>query len=272
MASRKQYWAIKTALTRVERELISFYEIKWMFGNKVPTVDEVVEHLRTHGFENVRQTSVNYYLNRPPVIKALEQRGINFRQHTQNELTDKQQAVIYCLANFADTRSNEEKLDSLGVNSATYYAWLQDPVFQNHMQMLADRNLKNIDPVAKTEFSKKVQEGHWGAIKHYLDTTGALVQPQGQDTETLVRGIIEVIQMHVKDAATIIAIANDIKNVMQNRTLSYDMEGDTVQVSERGLPPAEQVNYSQVTEEEAYRHLNNLNDDELARAKKMVGF
>lgn len=249
--NKAQYKAIKNSLTPAEKELIKIYEIYWMFGNKVPTTDQVTDKLREK-YPRLRKTSVNYYLNRQPVIQALEKRGIPFRQHTQEELTDKQLAVALTLANFADERSNAEKLDELGVNSATYYAWLQDPVFQNHVQMLADRNLKNIDPVAKTEFAKKIQEGEWGALKFYMETTGALVQPQGQDTESLIMAIIEIIQTRVKDPETILAIAQDIKLAAANRTLAFAIEGETVQASHR-LPAA-------ATE-----------DPELERAKKMIG-
>jgi hypothetical protein len=249
--ARRAFYAAKNALGTEERALIKTYETYWMFSRTVPTVDQVTEDLKKK-FPKIAKTAVNYYLTRPPVIKALEKRGITFRQHTQEELTDQQLAAALTVSNFADERSNAEKLDELGISSATYFAWLQDPVFQNHVQMLADRSLKHIDPVAKTEFAKKVQSGEWTAVKYYMETTGALVQPQGADTESLIRAIIEIIQTRVKDPETILAIANDIKLAAANRTLAFAIEGEAVQISDR---------------------VPSLEDKmELERAQKMVGF
>ncbi len=261
--ARKQY-AISMTLTSAERELIKIYETFWMLRTEVPSIEKVVEQMRVKR-PNIRQTSVEYYLTRKPVIQALEKRGIPFKQHTQEELTDKQIAVAYCLANFADTRSNKEKLDSLGILPATYFAWLQDPVFQNHVKMLADRSIGYIDPVAKTEFAKKINEGHWGAIKTYMEVTGTLEQPVETDLEVKVRAIIEIIQTHVKDPGTMLNIANDIKKVMQDRQTGYAIEGDTVQIYQRGS-----IQDSGVERIELPNH--ETDDEELAYAKKMVGF
>lgn len=216
--AHRKYHAIQNALKPAEKELIKFYELNWMLKHYVPTVEEVTAELRKKR-PNIRQTSVNYYLARQPVIQALKKRGIPFRQHTREELTDQQQSVAITVMNFADQRSIEDKLDQLGVLPATYYAWLNDPVFNNFVNTLADQNKINIRPAAVAEFSKKVQSGDWSAVRYYLDVTGEFANNDIPNSEILLRMMVEIIQKHVKDPETIMAIAEDLKRATANRTL-----------------------------------------------------
>lgn len=213
MVDRKQYFAIKAALTKKEKELINFYELQWHLRHNVPTIEEVAKHL------SLSQVTVNYYLQRNPVIKALDSRGIPWRQHTQEELTATQVAAAVTVMNFADTRSNDEKLDQLGITSSQYFAWLNDPQFKNLIDNLSDQNLRNIKPTAVTEFTKLINKGDWQAIKYYLEVTGTVQSTEAPQSEVLLRMIVEIIQKHVKDPAIIVAIAQDIKLAAANRTL-----------------------------------------------------
>ena len=249
-ASRAQYWAIKNALTPAEKELIKFYEIEWVLKHTVPTVEEVTAHLRTKR-PNIRQTSVNYYLMRQPVVKALDDRGIPWRQHSREELTDQQVAAALTVMNFADERSISDKLDQLGINSSAYYAWLNDPVFKNFVDNLSDQNLVNIRPTAIAEFTKLVNKGDWQAIKYYLDVTGTIQNNEQPQSEQLLRTIVEIIQRHVKDPEIILAIAQDIKLASANRTLEIAAH-----------PPAI----------EGYTVPEKFEEADLTAAKKLIGF
>lgn len=238
--SNRQYYAIKNAMTKKEKELVNFYELQWALRTNVPTIEEVAQYLK------LSQVTVNYYLQRAPVIKALKQRGIPYQQHTQEDLTATQVATAVTMMNFADTRSNDEKLDQLGINATQYQAWLKDPQFKNLIDNLADQNLRNIKPVAIGELTKKINQGDWNAVKYYLDTTGALVNNEAPQSEQLIMMIIEIIQKHVPDPEIIVAIAQDIKLASANRTLEVV-----------NTPP-------QITGEV-------VRDEELERAKKMLG-
>lgn len=243
--SRKQYWAIKNALTRKEHQLIGYYELQWHTNNRVPTVEQVAKFL------NQSHVTVNYYLQRAPVVKALDDRGIPWRQHTQTELTATQVAVAVTMMNFADTRPNREKLDQLGITDTQYYAWLLDPQFKNLIEQLANQNLAHIRPTAIGEFTKKINQGDWNAIKYWLDTTGELRQNDAPQSEQLIKMIVEIVQKHVKDPETIIAIAQDIKLASANRTLEV--------VTSPPMLTGEVVNVSDEV------------DEDLIRAQKMLG-
>lgn len=217
--AQRKYHAIKNALTSAEKDLIKFYQIQWMMQSRVPSVEEVTNYLRQKR-PHIRQISVNYYLTRPPVKAALRKRGIPFEQHTQEELTGQQQAVAITVMNFADERPVAEKLDQLGVLPATYYAWLNDPNFRNFVQSLAEQNLVNIDPTAKTEFAKKIQQGEWNAIKFYMENTGTLKNNDVPQSEVIIMKLIEILQRHVQDTAVLGAIANEMIAAFSNRTLN----------------------------------------------------
>lgn len=211
--SRAQYYAIKNALSGPEKSLINYYELQWALRSHVPTIDECVQQL------NLKHVEINYMLTRKPVVQALEKRGIPWRQHSQVDLTPTQVAVAITMMNFADTRSNADKLDQMGVNPTQYQAWLKDPIFKNLIDNLADQNLNNIRPTAVGELTKKINEGDWNALKYYLDSTGEFAGDTAPQSEQLIRMIIEIIQRHIKDPSVIMAIAADIKAASQNRTL-----------------------------------------------------
>lgn len=220
-AQKRQFYAIKNQLTAAERDLIKYYETEWFLAKRVPTVEQVVKYLQRKR-PKVTHISVNYYLTRWPVKKALKDRGIPWEQHSQSELTQEQVAAAIVVMNFADTRSIKDKLSQLGVNINQYYAWLNDPQFKNLVNSLADQNLENIRPAAIAEFTKKINAGDWQAIKYFLDNTGA-IQNEAPQGEALMGALIEILQRHVKDPATLMAIANDIKAVTQNRTIEPEV-------------------------------------------------
>jgi len=253
MVSRGQYHAIKAALSSTEKEIINYYELEWFLRHRVPTYEDVVEYInrkyeKDGKHHRLKHSALNYYFTRKNFTKALDNRGIPWQQHTQVELTPTQVAAAVTMMNFADTRSNDEKLDQLGVTSTQYYAWLKDPTFKNAIDNLADQNLAHIRPTAIGEFTKKINQGDWNAIKYWLETTGELTSNDQPQSEQLLKMIVEIIQRHVKDPDTIVAIAQDIKLAAANRTLEVATE-----------KPA--INGSVIE-----------HDPELEAAKKQIGF
>jgi len=228
--AQKRFYAIRAALQPAEKALINYYELNWFLRHTVPTVEEVFQHLRKTR-PNLKQTTVNYYLGRKPVIAALKKRGIPFEQHTQSELTGPQQAAAITVMNMMDERSIAEKLDQLGITSSQYYAWLSDPQFKNFLDSLADQNKINVRPAAVAEFTKKINQGDWNAIKFWLETTGELADSNAPQSEQLLVMFVEIIQKHVKDPQVMIAIAMDLKQAMNNRTLEVIDEAPPLELT-----------------------------------------
>lgn len=233
---RRISYVVKNKLSWTEEKIVDFYETSWFMRHKIPTVQETVDYLnkyheklghtegKTKQPKRVRYTAINYHLQRGPVIKALEKRGIPYLQHTQEELTPEQKAAALTVCNFADERSTAQKLDQLGISSVQYYAWLRDPNFNNFVQELTEQNAKHIKPAAINELAKKVNAGEWGAVKFYLETTGALLQDDSLKSEQLLTFLIEILQEEIKDPAILTRIAQRIKLAAQNRTLEVVSE------------------------------------------------
>lgn len=224
MVTSRQFYAIKAALTATEKEIINYYELQWHLRTHVPSIEELKLHLDNWHKKNGRNstvpyTSVSYYLNRKPVQKALKDRGIPYQNNMRDELTPTQVAAAVTVMNMVDDRPIADKLDQLGINPSQYYAWLQDPQFKSMVDNLADKNLANIRPAAIAEFTKKINQGDWNAIKYWMETTGELTKDETPQSEILIRMIIEVIQEHVKDPEVIMKIAMGIKAATQNRTI-----------------------------------------------------
>ena len=230
MVTKRQYYAITQSLKPFERALIDYYELSWFTKQSIPSPEEVHDFLRKSR-PNISLITVNYSLARAPVRKALKDRGVPFENYTRETLTDQQQAAALTVMNFADDRPITDKLAQIGVLPATYYAWLNDPKFKNFVEQLSEQNLNNIKPTVVAEFTKLINKGDWNALKYYMDNTGTLTNGQAPQSEQVLRMIIEVIQRHVKDADTLMAIAQDLINVTQVKTIDAEvLEYDSPQV------------------------------------------
>lgn len=228
-AQKRQYFAIKNSLSTTERAILSYYELEWFTNHRVPTNQQVVDvvnrkYEKEGKHHRLKHTALNFYFTRRKFTEALDNRGIPWRQHSQDELTEAQVAAAVTVMNNIGSKTTEETLDLLGIPTATYYAWLKDPVFKNLIDNLADQNLANIRPAAINEFTKKINQGDWNAIKYWMETTGELTDKDRPQSEVLLRMIVEIIQKHVKDPEIIVAIAEDIKLASANRTLEVAMQ------------------------------------------------
>lgn len=222
---RKKYYAQQSILTAPEKRLISFYELKWALEKIVPTVEEVVKYVQKE-YPKSNHISVNYYLTRPPVVKALKDRGIPWEKHSQLELTPTQIATASLIMNFSDTRTKADKLAALGVNPTQYQAWLNDPKFQQLLNSLKDDNIKNIEADAVTNLGQAVNRGDMSAIKFYMESVGTLKGESQQDSTQLLIAVIEILQKHVKDPNILNAIAQDIALASANKQLQRSVNVD----------------------------------------------
>lgn len=252
--SKRQFWAIKNTLTYTEKAIIDYYELEWHLRHYVPTNEEIVEYINKkyekEGKDHrLKHVSLNYYQQHREFTKALDARGIPWRQHSREELTPTQVAAAITAMNSLDKRDLSDKLDQMGLTVEQYNAWLKDPQFKTLIANLADENLNNIRPAAVNELTKKINAGDWQAIKFYLEATGEFVNSDAPQSEQLIKMLIEIIQKHVKDPEVILAIAQDIKLASANRTL---------EISATPKPAFD----GHVVED----------DPELEAAKKMIGF
>lgn len=216
---------VNRKLRQKEKNYIRYCELYYFARNsKFPSAEEAAKAL---GYS---VAEINYFLKNAKVRKALEDRGLPWQQSgwEADNLTPVQIAAAILVSNFADVRTIEEKLDTLGVSPTQYYAWLNDDRFKAFVNRLADRNLENIRPEAVAAFTRRLREGYFPALKFYFEATGQFKQPDVANLEAFVHRVIEAIQRHVKDPQILAAIASDImgaspvavNNVIQQREIT----------------------------------------------------
>lgn len=137
-------------------------------------------------------------------------------------LTEQQLAVANVMLDILDTRSRIKKLTEMGISTQTYNMWLRDPVYRQYCMDRAETMLVENQPVAHMSLINRVTQGDLGAVKYFNALTGryreasqahsianANVTVNQFGTPQLI-AIVEIIQRHVKDPATLEAIGGEI--------------------------------------------------------------
>lgn len=157
---------------------------------------------------------------------ALRNRGIKIpprwarEDGAQHFLSAEQIAAIVSICNYADTRSQTAKLRELGLTPAKWSAWLRDPEFANYHERVSQKNFKEGRYVARQGLTRAMDRGDVSAIKYYNELAGEA--PEAQNLQYLLTRLIEVMQLHVSDPATLHRIERDFRNVMAGRPLELE--------------------------------------------------
>lgn len=190
-----------------EANFIAYCE-QFYFLNKggFPTPEQAAIALR------YSVTEINLFLQNLNVQDALERRGLPWRSAGAQSglLTPTQLAAANLIMNFADERPIAQKLDSIGVQPAQFYAWQQDDKFRAYLSKLADNNLEFVRPEAIAEFTKLVRQGDFRALQYYFEVTGEFKGQATQNVQAMLQMVIEAVQRHVKEPTVLAAIASDL--------------------------------------------------------------
>lgn len=193
-----------------EYEIVNFVEQTYLLNRHVPSAEVVAEKL---GFS---KALVKGFMANDSFRKACEARGIRISglagSTPNGVLTEQQLAVANTLLDFADNRSQKKKLADLGVSSQTYQGWLRDPGYQAYVTQRAENLLPDITSEAHLALVDNVRRGDIQSIKLYYEMTGRWSSKTvGElNVEFLLMKILEVIQKHVTDPATLEAIGGEL--------------------------------------------------------------
>lgn len=196
-----------------ERTYINFCDQYYHENSVFPTPDTAAAQLNYH------LTEINYFLTNKQVQEALERRGLPWKFAQQETLLSPiQLAAAITVLNFADTRHITTKLEELGVTTEQYYAWLSHPPFRRFVERVSERNLEILKPEAITAFSQLVRNGDFNAIKYYFELTGVSQSPEILNAKLLVQRLIDSVNKHVKDPATLVKIGKDLWGTLPGGT------------------------------------------------------
>lgn len=137
---------------------------------------------------------------------ALEQRGIERRSN----LHPIQVATISVVTNFADTRSQDQKLASIGVTPEMFQGWLSQPTFKRELTARSEEILDNSIPDVLAELAKKARSGNLSAVKMLLEMTGRAQSQELINSRRLIQVVLEAVQENVKDTDALFAIQKAI--------------------------------------------------------------
>jgi hypothetical protein len=208
-------------LTPEQYDLLLFTEqYYWRYGG-VPTY----AHLTREGIDFPEHVFLEAWAN-PRFLDGLRGRGIPEHLITPERgalrgkvLTEQQFTVANVMLDVLDKRSRLKKLTELGISTAEYNGWLRDPVYRQYCLERAEELLESNQHVAHMSLIDRVAQGDLGAIKYFNSMTGRYREKNDAGVEVNVTNVsgsdmlirvVEIIQTHVKDPATLEAIATDI--------------------------------------------------------------
>lgn len=241
--------AEKPTLTEAQLSFVSLVHQHWMLHGTLMTAEYAKEQ---YGIDPVKFKS---WLGFSNVRKALEERGVvlsRFSTDAQSweskALTPVQLIVANTMLDLTDTRSNRKKLQDLKISTATYSAWLRDPVFHEYMNSRAKGLLNDSKHEAFLALMDKVSSGDTKALAMYFEMTGEFVPASrtaggsnGVDLSTILLRIVEIIADEVSNPQEAAAIADRIKSLGSAYQVANSFGGsndeDTIVVPEVAAKP-----------------------------------
>lgn len=191
-------------LTEKERNLIAYCEQAWFLEGRLPTPETLIEKF------DYTPKALNQVLHDEEVVKSFEARGMPIVEG--RDLTPEQITVINTMLNLADQRSERKKLSEMGISAKTWAGWKKNPKVQAYIARRSTSLLRESLPDAHLALVDNVRRGDLGSLKFLYEVTGTYTGNEKQlDIRMILEKVLEIIQTHVTEPATLLAIANDFK-------------------------------------------------------------
>lgn len=198
-------------LTPQEHQIVSYISEFYWQEKCLPSSEKISEVTKAP------VGRVKKVLKRPQVIEALHARGIYTEDLSgayidSGQLTAQQTACVDLMLNLEDKRSRREKLKQIGVSTARFHAWMNNPAFRDYMNNRAKELFGAHEHDAYLAVLKSVQAGSLEAAKFYLELSG-IYNPKltvQVDVNQIVLQVVEIVTRRVRDVETVQAIANDL--------------------------------------------------------------
>jgi hypothetical protein len=190
-----------------ERDAVLFIERYHAVSGKVPEKSEIAEHLtRLKKYGDFTEEAIDKLFEDALFKQSMKVRGIELSNDPLvKELTARQMAVAAVMTNIVDRRSDEKKLRDLGVSSEEWSTWMQNNVFATYMAGRAEKLISNSQHEAHLGLIRGVRSGNIAHIKYFNEITGRYNPDQDNavNVRVVLGRVVEIIQQHVKDPATL---------------------------------------------------------------------
>lgn len=198
---QKPYWV----------RCINFAEQVFWETGLLPTPDKLVEEL------GIKRDIVLEVMRSEKYKTALAGRGIDFDPYLSGKvLTPAQILCANVMLNTYDRRSDREKLEDIGVSVQQYNAWKRTPQFVNYITKRAEAAYKGADADAYHSLIRNVKAGDNKALDLFFQMRGIHTPRLNLDVniEAVMLRVVEVISKHVTDPEVLVAVADELENVM----------------------------------------------------------
>lgn len=222
-----QYKWPETVGPKWGKKVFPWIEEFWHSKRRFPSDSELVQRF---GFteEELFKFHHSKYLQ-----KGFERRGI-IPPSQRGQLSPEQVAAITLISNVSDTRSEQAKMAAIGVTVQQLHGWMRDPTFQMELQARVDEMLDNLKPAANAALARQIHKGNFPAIKFYYELTGQAQTPEMINFQQTVARLVEIIELHVKDAQVLDLIARDFQKALEPKK-SMPVAGSVSPVAELSL-------------------------------------
>lgn len=198
-------------------DVLTYVEQVWWEDNQIIPTDEKIAEMT-----GVSLQSIKGYWKNPDFRAALNARGVTFANEADGgkALTYAQLQVANMLMNIMDKRSLREKLQAANlpdVTPAKVGAWMRQPAFQEHLRKRANALFGDADVSANIALVKAIDGGDLKAVQLYMEMTGRYSPRSTVDVNvhSIIARVVEIISIHVREPATLEAIATDLESLMQ---------------------------------------------------------
>lgn len=180
--------AIPDRMNGPELRTLAWIEQYWEQHGKFPTDSMIKQHCPVDINVCLQKVSFKYGLTNRGIV--IGQRGI---------LSPEQIACVQVLTNFADRRTINAKLRSLGIRLATYRGWMKDEFFRNFILNSSSEDFKNASLLAKDGLYRAMEKGDTNAVKLYLELTGQYKSGQQDNTDfaQIIVKLLEIMARHL---------------------------------------------------------------------------
>lgn len=198
------------SLTDNEIRVLSLVEQRFWETGLVPTNEKIAEDLKT------TIVAVRKAWEKPEFRQALTSRGVDLTPDDSASILNPTQVVLAnILLNIHDKRSTREKLDTCGVSSQQFHAWMRQDAFAKYMRKRAEKAFDSHAYAAYNTVMAAVEGGDVNAAMKFFEMQG-IYNPRIQvdvNIESVIVNLIEIVARHVKDPVALEAIATEIETI-----------------------------------------------------------
>lgn len=207
-------------------KLVTYLDQRFWETGALPTNEKAADELY------LPLNKIKKYWKNPLFRQALLARGIDLTPDVSSELLTPQQVVLAnMLLNLSDKRSEREKCKNVNVTPQQLSVWLRQASFANYMRTRAEKLFENSDYAAYSAIIDLVKDKDLNAAKFFFEMRG-IYNPKVTvqvDVRNVLLKVVEIVSTHVRDPATLKAIASDMEQLQlegaDNRSNNHATSG-----------------------------------------------